>query len=162
TVDPPDGIGDSAVLRFDPVVTQSALPGGFKPWTANQIYALVAQSSTTGSGTGMNISIAVDALGKPAASLLDPGIKESAGDTGTGRTVESGVDDQGSPTITVNQFGTGYQLGDIVTFKPPSDGADSIEGAVLSLGNITQLAGAKWTKGASFANVAASSTTGTG
>src|SRR5208283_3716676 len=232
--EPPDGTGDDVQLRIDPTVTQSAIPSGFKTWTPNESYPLMVQSSSTGNGTGMGVSVTVNTSGIPTATLLDPGLNESPGDVvtfeppdgvgdpisvtitgqvytelyaskpgykigdtvtfdppdgvgspittsitglteqqqlnfnwtedqayplilqssstgnGTGLTVNIVVDDQGLPTMTLNQMGTGYALGDIVTFNSPMDGAESIEGMVVSLGTITQMPGATWTPGATF------------
>ena len=164
TFAPPDGVGDPiSVTITGQVYTQlySNKPG-------YKIGDTVTFNPPDGVGSPLTVSLTglttqqqlnFNWTGDQAFASVAP---VSTSGSGTGLTVGIVVDDQGIPLMSLNQIGTGYALGDIVTFNPPSDGADSIEGMIASLGTITQLAGAKWTKGASFESVPATSTTGGG
>lgn len=52
-------------------------------WTPNQSYPLVGQTSTSGTGTGMVVSINVGSNGEPVATLVDFGSGYNPGDTVT-------------------------------------------------------------------------------
>ncbi len=166
TFDPPDSIGTPVTLVVNPVITQAVLPNNFTPWTPKQSYANVPQASTSGSGTGMNVSITVNAAGKPVAVLLDAGTGYQVGDT----VKFEPPDNVGSP-ITVTISGTvvvqlpltspGYLVGDTVTFEPPDGVGDPITSTILGV-TFTQLLNFGWTPNMDYAGLTPTSTSGSG
>src|SRR5262249_21759092 len=73
TFNPPDSDprGAPVVMRVVPVLAGPAVPAN--KWTPNKTWDSVAQSSTTGSGTGLNVTVATDASGVPTVTLHDQG-----------------------------------------------------------------------------------------
>ncbi len=87
TFDPPDGIGDpinATIISAPVVLTQSVLPLGFVPWTPSQNYTQLAMLGTSGEGSGMTASVAVDSNGIPTLTVGPVlGTGYSIGDTFT-------------------------------------------------------------------------------
>src|SRR5262249_23141266 len=78
TFAPPSGGADPIRAIVDSVGRVTQLAGA--KWTAGKSFDGVAASSTTGTGTGMTVNIAVDSNGSPLATLVSLGTGYQIGD----------------------------------------------------------------------------------
>ena len=138
----------------------------FTKWTVNQTYASVSPASTSGTGTGLNVSITVNAAGNPTVALLDTGAGYQVGDTVTFDPPDK-VGDPVTVTITgtadvqVPASSPGYKVGDTVTFYPPDNVGDPLT-VTITGDAYTQELNDNWTPNMNYTGVAVTATTGTG